>query len=82
MSKQRDKALSAARSLAKTLALPSGRGSVFVWHGDNGDRIVVAVDRTWLNANRILPATFQGFPVEVEDKLGVVSHTHRAIIHH
>ena len=74
MSNQWNKALSAARSLAKALALPSTRGSVYAWHDSTGDRIVVSVDRRWLETNRTLPAMFDGFPVVHEDNIGAAAH--------
>ena len=77
MSNQQTRVVAAARSLAKSLALPSVRGSVYAWHDSNGDRIVVAADRSWLEANRTLPATFNGFPVVYEDSIKATSQRHR-----
>lgn len=81
MSNQRNKALSAARSLAKALALPSSRGSVYAWHDANGDRIVVSADRRWLEANRSVPVMFDGFPVVHEDRIDAKAH-HKPLTAH
>jgi hypothetical protein len=64
--------------------LPSNRGSIYTWHDAAGDRIVVAGDRRWLEANRSLPAMFDGFPVVHEDSIGIIAHrrplnTHRLL---
>lgn len=68
------KAVDAAVALAKSLSLPSGKGSVFAWHDAGGDRIVVAADRKWIAAHRTIPAIFRGYPVEVSDRFDAVAH--------
>lgn len=77
MSDHQNKALSAARSLAKALALPSSRGSVYAWHDAAGDRIVVCADQRWLEESRTLPVSFGGFPVVYEDRLDASAHRRR-----
>lgn len=65
MSEQASTAFQAAKALAAELALPSSRASVFAWHTDLGDKIVISGDTDWLTARRAVPAVYLGFPVEV-----------------
>jgi hypothetical protein len=77
MYSRQTKAVDAAVALAKSLSLPSGRGSVFAWRDAGGDRIVVAADQNWIAAHRSVPATFRGYPVVVSDRFDAVAHVGR-----
>jgi hypothetical protein len=74
MSSDKNMAAAAARAFAKRFALPSSRGSVFVWNDENGVRIVVTADQRWLAEHRNLPATYEGYPVVIEDQWRAVAH--------
>jgi hypothetical protein len=62
--------LCAAKALAKDLALPVSRASVFAWCDQAGERIVIAADQRWLKRAGSVPASFRGYRVEVQDELG------------
>jgi hypothetical protein len=79
MSSDPRNATEAAVALARSLSLPSGRGTVFAWHDDAGDRLVIAGDRHWLASNRAVPSEFMGFPVVVEEPFRGSAHAPRMV---
>lgn len=62
--------LSAAKALAKDLAFPKCKASVFAWCDQSGERIVVAIDHFGLRQECSIPSSFRGYRVEVQDSLG------------
>lgn len=64
--------LDAARALARNLALPLSKATVFAWSDDTGERIVVAVDHRLLREATSIPSYFEGYRVEVQDEVGAV----------
>lgn len=58
----------AAKELARSISLPSWRGSVFAWLKDDDFVLVVAADPSWRRAASI-PPTFHGYEVLQEDQV-------------
>lgn len=77
MSEGHRKAMAAAVALSKALSLPSGKGTVFAWHDNHGDRLIVSADSKWILAHRTVPPSFQGYPVVIEEALNAVAHAIR-----
>lgn len=67
-------AFQAAVALSKMLALPSSKATVFAWHTDEGDKIVVSGDLAWIRAWREVPSQYLGFRVVVRDPLDGIAH--------
>ena len=62
--------LRAAKALAQDLALPASKACVFAWVDTAGERIVIAADPSWIKNAKSLPASFRGYPVEVQEEMG------------
>lgn len=72
MSESTSSALHAARALARDLALPRSRATVFAWRDEAGERIVIALDRRLQRDRWSIPTSFRGFPVEIQDEVGAI----------
>ncbi len=74
MYEKHNKITAAAIALAKSISLPSTRGSVFAWNDIDGERIVVAADHKWIMAHRSIPSTFRGFPVSLQEQFSLFAN--------
>jgi hypothetical protein len=60
---------SVAEKLARNLGIPSWRGGVFVWSDGGVVKLVISVDRDWLSRQPPIVDKFEGYPVEVVDRI-------------
>lgn len=58
-----------AEKLARNLGIPSWRGSVFVWTDNGVVKLVISADRDWLSRQPPIADKFEGYPVEIIDRI-------------
>ena len=64
----------AASLLSERLKLPEWAASISAWELDGSETIVVRVDQRYARTLRIIPRTFEGYPVVVQIHSTMIIH--------